>query len=245
MSFLADLKTLYQVTFRPIRGQDHASRMESFYGAQAAGYDAFRERLLKGRAEMYQAIDPPQGAVWIDMGGGTGANLEQLGDRIHSLSRCVIVDISQSMLDVAKQRIQRRGWQHVETLQADVTAGPVVSEPVDVVTFSYSLTMIPDWPLALETAKSMLKPGGTIGVVDFYISRKHPSEAQRRHRWFTRSFWPIWFAVNNVYPTPDHLAYLQSHFDQISLHESSAGVPYVPLLKSPYYWFIGRKREGE
>ena len=35
---------------------------------------------------------------------------------------------------------------------------------VDVVTFSYALTMIPDWRAAIRNAFRMLKPGGRIGV---------------------------------------------------------------------------------
>ena len=31
--------------------------------------------------------------------------------------------------------------------------------------FSYTLSMIPDWFAALENARRLLKPGGTIGVV--------------------------------------------------------------------------------
>ena len=52
---------------------------------------------------------------------------------------------------------------------------------MDVVTFSYSLTMIPNWFQALERAYAALKPGGMIGVVDFYISRKWPAPGMRRH----------------------------------------------------------------
>ena len=56
---------------------------------------------------------------------------------------------------------------------------------MDVVTFSYSLTMIPDWFLAVDHAWRLLRPGGTIGVVDFYVSRKHPDPGWRRHPWST------------------------------------------------------------
>ena len=51
---------------------------------------------------------------------------------------------------------------------ADATRFRPPEGAADVVTFSYSLTMIPDWFAALENAAAMLKPGGTIGVVDFY-----------------------------------------------------------------------------
>ena len=48
--------------------------------------------------------------------------------------------------------------------------------PADVVTFSYSLTMIPDWVRALEQAWALLKPGGTIGIVDFYVASQTAPE---------------------------------------------------------------------
>ena len=44
--------------------------------------------------------------------------------------------------------------------------------PADVVRESYSLTMIPDWFAALDQAYAMLKPGGTIGIVDFFVARE-------------------------------------------------------------------------
>ena len=51
MGVFADLKILYHLTLKPVRGKDHAARMESFYAGQADAYDDFRKRLLKGRQE--------------------------------------------------------------------------------------------------------------------------------------------------------------------------------------------------
>ena len=73
------------------------------------------------------------------------------------------------LLQAANQRIgatvgetSRRCWRMRPRLEPD-------DGPVDAVTFSYSLTMIPDWFQAIERAYESLKPGGMIGVVDFYI----------------------------------------------------------------------------
>lgn len=242
MGFFQDLKILYHLALRPVRGKDHAARMESFYSGQADAYDDFRKRLLHGREELFQKIDVPEGGVWVDLGGGTGANMEFIAEAVPRLSKVYVVDLASSLLNVARERFEKRGWTHAEAIEADATQWQPPEGAADVVTFSYSLTMIPDWFSAIENALRMLKPGGKIGVVDFYVARKHAAENMQRHSWFTRSFWPVWFASDNVFPSTDHLPFLQSHLATEWCRESRSKVPYIPLIRTPFYQFIGSKR---
>lgn len=242
MALLADLRILYHLALKPVRGKDHADRMESFYAGQAQGYDDFRKRLLRGRKELYDQIQAPEGGVWVEMGGGTGSNLEYLGDRVQKLSKAYVVDLSSSLLDVAADRAKQRGWSNVEAVEADATSWQVQGG-ADVVTFSYSLTMIPDWFAAIENARRLLKPGGRLGVVDFYVSRKFPNSNHKSHNWFTRNFWPLWFGNDNVFPSPDHVPFLFRSFDAELFTEHRAKVPYIPVIRVPYYNFIGRPKD--
>jgi S-adenosylmethionine-diacylgycerolhomoserine-N-methlytransferase len=242
MGLFADAKIIYHMLFKPVRGKDHADRMESFYGGQATAYDDFRKRLLKGREELWRQLPKPAGGVWVDMGGGTGANLENMRSEIGTLQKVYVVDLSQSLLNVARDRATREGWTNVQPTLADATRFTPEEGLADVVTFSYSLTMIPNWFAAVENAHRILKPGGVLGAVDFYVSRKYPAQGLRRHRWFARTLWPPWFATDNVYPSPDHLPFLQHHFEQEYLTEQWSKLPYVPFLRTPYYVFVGRKR---
>lgn len=241
MSVLSDIKTVYHLTLAPVRGDSHAARLENFYARQADDYDRFRDRLLHGREALWQSLPCPSGGVWVDLGGGTGANLERIGPRLASLSQVYVVDLSASLLAVARRRIADRGWRNVQAVEADATQFQP-ERLADVVTFSYSLTMIPDWFAAIQQAERLLRPGGTIGVVDFYVSRKHASGDRMRHSWTTRTFWPAWFALDNVILSPDHVPYLQQRFDVQRFSEHRAKVPYLPLVRVPYYTFIGRKR---
>jgi S-adenosylmethionine-diacylgycerolhomoserine-N-methlytransferase len=243
MSFFSDLQVLYHLALKPIRGESHEERLESFYSGQADAYDDFRRRLLQGRQELWDTIDPPEDAVWVDMGGGTGANLEWFGDKLAKLRHVYIVDLAPSLLAVAQKRIDEQGWTNVSTVHADATQWQPPEGPADVVTFSYSLTMIPDWFAAIDNARRMLRAGGQIGVVDFFVSRKYPSDDQTQHSWFSRNFWPVWFGSDNVFPSPDHLPYLRRAFDTVHLSEHYASVPYLFFLSTPYYRFVGRKRE--
>ncbi|RMF87030.1 MAG: class I SAM-dependent methyltransferase [Planctomycetota bacterium] len=240
MGVFSDLKILYHMVMRPGRGKDHAERLESFYAGQAEHYDEFRKRLLQGREDLWKAIGVPADGVWVDVGAGTGSNAEYFGDRIGELRKLILVDLSRSLLKVADRRIEKHGWKNVVTQEADATVYRP-DEPVDVVTFSYSLTMIPDWFAAIDNAVAMLKPGGKVGVVDFYVSRKHPEEGMRRHRGLTRLFWTGWFNYDNVFPSPDHIPYLKRRLKCVHLEERKAKVPYLPLVRAPYYIFIGEK----
>ncbi len=241
MGLLSDLKVLFHLTLKPVRGRDHAARLESFYAGQAETYDDFRRRLLQGREELWRELPIPDDGVWVDLGGGTGGNLEFLADHIHRLKKVYVVDLSPSLLEVARRRVAERGWSNVEAVEADATLFHPAVGPADVVTFSYSLTMIPDWFAAIENALTMLKPGGHLGVVDFYVSRKYPPDGLARHRWLTRHFWPAWFGNDNVYLSPDHVPFLHRHFEPVHFSEHRAKVPYLPLVRTPYYRFIGRK----
>ncbi len=176
------------------------------------------------------------------MGGGTGANLEFIGGNISKFNKLYVVDLAGSLLKVVNKRCEKNGWTNVEAVVGDATQWTPPEGSVDVVTFSYSLTMIPDWFAAIENAKRILKPGGRIGVIDFYVSRKHPDAQLRRHRWSTRSFWPVWFSNDNVFPSPDHLPFLRHHFETEFLQESTNRMPYMPMTTVPYYQFIGSKR---
>ena len=241
MGFVADMKILYHMLLKPVKGDSHAQRMESFYGDQAEGYDDFRRRLLKGRELLWDKLPKEEGCVWVDMGGGTGANIENFGDQITKPRQIYVVDLSSSLLKVAADRFDQKGWTNVTTVEADATKFKPDQGLADVVTFSYSLTMIPDWFAAIENAKAILKPGGLIGVVDFYVSRKFPAAETRKHSWFTRNFWPSWFATDNVFPCADHLPFLRHHFDTLFLEENANRLPYVPLIRAPYYVFVGQK----
>ena len=241
MSLREDIRVLYHLVCTGSRGRSHAERLERFYAGQAEGYDRFRERLLHGRRELCTRLAPPAGGVWVDLGGGTAATLEFAAAAVAAVRAVYVVDLSPSLLRVAHRRIDRLGWRNVTPVRADACRFVPPEGAADLVTFSYSLTMIPDWFRAVDHARRLLKPGGTIGVVDFYVSRKHPAPGRRRHAVFTRHFWPLWFAVDNVFLSADHVPYLHARFRADTFTEALGAVPYMPGLRVPYYVFVGRR----
>jgi S-adenosylmethionine-diacylgycerolhomoserine-N-methlytransferase len=121
----------------------------------------------------------------------------------------------------------------VRVTEADATAWRP-DEPVDAVYLSYALTMIPHWRRAVDNAFAMLKPGGTLGVVDFTLS-------PRRQGRLAMAFWRLWFAHDGVRLDAAHLPYLAEVALEVTRREAAARVPYLAGLRAPYYLFVGRK----
>jgi S-adenosylmethionine-diacylgycerolhomoserine-N-methlytransferase len=240
MSLVSDLKILWHLAVAPVGGATHAERMDNFYRGQSAGYDAFRERLLHGRSELIERVTANAGGTWVDLGGGTGANLAFAGHRLPAFKQVYIVDLARSLLKVADDRAAERGWTNVSTVAADATRYSPPG-PVDLVTFSYSLTMIPDWFAAIDRAWEMLRPGQYLGVVDFYVGRKFAGSGRSQHHWLTRSLLPLWFGADNVFLSDDHIPYLQHRFETVFLAERRGRIPWLPGVRAPHYLFVGRK----
>jgi|JI9StandDraft_2_1071091.scaffolds.fasta_scaffold03344_6 S-adenosylmethionine-diacylgycerolhomoserine-N-methlytransferase len=243
MGLWDDMKVLYEVNFKSIRGDTHAERLDSFYAPQAALYDGFREKFLHGRREMVTKLPLEAGSVWIDFGCGTGSNLEYVAEKVPTLQQVYLVDLSAALLDIARKRIESHGWTNVSIVREDVSRWLLAENSADVATFSYSLTMIPDWFQALSQARRMLKTGGAIGVADFYIARKYPDPGRAKHPRWLKSWWQYFFARDNVMLNADHLPFLERHFETVSVEERQRTIPYIPFPKVPYYSFIGRKSE--
>jgi S-adenosylmethionine-diacylgycerolhomoserine-N-methlytransferase len=233
----ADAQVLWQMLRGQSRRGTHAERLQAFYGPQAYRYDAFRERLLHGRRELIERLDPPIGGRVVELGGGTGRNLWFFGARLAELASVELVDLCPALLEQARHRTEHLA--NVQVVEADaVTYRPKCA--VDCVYLSYSLTMIPQWRSAIDNALAMLKPGGTLGVVDFYVSNRTPGSGLPSHGAFDRFFWPRWFAHDGVYLNPDHLHRLRALLPHHELLERRAPIPYLPGLRVPYYLFVGR-----
>lgn len=219
-------------------GGSHAERLAAFYAPQAERYDHFRDRLLHGREELMAMLPVRRGDHIVEMGGGTGRNAERLGPRITRLESYTIVDLCPPLLARARERASRISALRIE--EGDATTW-TPSHRVDCVVFSYALTMIPDWQRAIDNAAAMLRPGGVVAVVDFYVGHEHPAPGMVRHGRWTRTFWPRWFRHDGVHLGPERLDYLRSSFATACLAERFGDVPYLPGLRVPHYLFIGRR----
>lgn len=241
MSRLDALRGDFAVVQRMLRGMpraaSHAEALSAFYAPQARHYDRFRERLLRGREALIERLPLTDGARIVELGGGTGRNADFFGAKLDRVESLTIVDVCAPLLAQARERAKH--FAPMRVIEADATKYRP-AQPVDCVYFSYALTMIPNWRSAIANAMSMLKPGGVLGVVDFYVSDAQPDAGCVRHGALTRSFWPAWFGHDGVRLDPRHLSTLRRLLPDHAFAESRAAVPFLPFGRVPYYVFVGR-----
>lgn len=144
----------------------HAQLMDDVYRSQRHIYDATRKYFLFGRDRLIDGLDLRPGGTLLEIGCGTGRNLDRTARRCPA-TRLFGLDISSQMLISAQARLGERA----ALAQADACAfSPAAlfgQTGFDRVMISFALSMIPDWQGALATACNALAPGGALHIVDF------------------------------------------------------------------------------
>lgn len=164
--------------------------MNRIYRRQRYIYDFTRKYYLLGRDRMIAEIDARDGARVLEIGCGTGRNLIAAARRYPG-ARCFGIDVSTEMLNSAIRAISRAGLAaQIRVAHGDATRFDPQSlfgtAQFDRIFISYSLSMIPQWRGVVDTAISLLAPGGELRIVDFG-GQEHLPDAFRRllRRWLS------------------------------------------------------------
>lgn len=156
---------------QPADASSHIAFLDRYYGRQRRAYDLTRRLFLLGRERMLRNLAIQPGERVLELGCGTARNLLWLAKR-EAAATYHGVDASREMLKTAADRVRSSNVdvilsQHrAESLTSPGMLG--VSQGFDVVFFSYSLSMMPDWRGALAAAMSCLRPSGRLAIVDFW-----------------------------------------------------------------------------
>lgn len=143
------------------------SAVQRFYRFHAHVYDGTRWTILHGRRRAAEKLALSRDASVLEVGCGTGLNFRYVQKHLDPQhGRLVGLDFSHDMLRIAERRVAGRDWHNVELIQGDATAMNL-GRKFDGILFAYSITMIPNWPAAIDRAAEHLKPGGKLVVLDF------------------------------------------------------------------------------
>jgi ArsR family transcriptional regulator len=117
------------------------------------------------------ALAPRQ--VYADLGAGEGLISQLLAARA---KKVIAVDHSPRMVEVGRDLAKRSGLKNLEYRQGDMEQPPIRPGSVDVVILSQALHHAVHPPRALEAAWKILRPGGTVLILDLV---EHSFEAAR------------------------------------------------------------------
>ncbi|KAF8821081.1 hypothetical protein IE077_002480 [Cardiosporidium cionae] len=235
-----------------------SGKVELFYKFQKEGYDGFREHMLHARPILMTALPilKRKKMVWIDVGGGTARNLEFFHvDTLRTYFKAIyIVDVSPSLLEIAARRIRALKLDDfVILLRCDFTSSSVFEhipqkKCVDIITFSYSLSMISNSKSAIRNSLYFLKPRGRgiIGIADFFVDGQHDTTRHKVlsiFRSVEKRFLRWWFANDGVHLLdPNVMQLLTSQTETIWEQRFRGSVPFLPFLKPMHGVFIGSTR---
>ena len=152
-------------------------------GAYVHGYQRRESERLQDQAGslvdlLHSDTSYPPGAIVLEAGCGTGAQTITLA-RNSPGARITSVDISADSLKEAKARADAARITNVEFRQADIFALPFDRESFDHLFVCFVLEHLPRPSDALLRLRELLKPGGTITVIegDHGSAYFHPESA--------------------------------------------------------------------
>jgi SAM-dependent methyltransferase len=107
----------------------------------------------------------PAGSRVLEAGCGVGAQTLTLA-RNSPDAHITSIDLSPTSVEQAKRTVEAAGFRNVVFQQADIFALPFAPASFDHVFVCFVLEHLPHPQHALQTLKRMLKPGGTITVIE-------------------------------------------------------------------------------
>ena len=134
------------------------------------GYDGREAARLEDQARTLEELlhadtGFPDGSTVLEAGCGTGAQTIALAQRSMG-ARIVAVDVSAASLAQARARVSAAGLGNVEFQQADLLAMPFAPASFDHVFLCFVLEHLPDPGATLAAVRSLIRPGGTITVIE-------------------------------------------------------------------------------
>ncbi len=150
-------------------------------------YPLFGFRVKQYRQDTIAALALRPGDTVVELACGTGLNFPYVQRVIGPRGRIIGVDLTDAMLEVARDRVHREGWTNVELVQADVAEWQFPAG-VSGVFSTFAITIVPDYDAILERASRALRPEGRLAVFDFKEPAGWPAWLVRLAAWLNKPF---------------------------------------------------------
>ena len=153
------------------KSKEKGEQVEQMFDNIAHSYDLLNHRLSWGidRRWRRKAIDqllPLAPKRMLDVATGTGDFAILAARRLHP-QELTGSDISESMMDIARQKVEREGLADIIELQReDCMALTFADNTFDAVTSAFGIRNFPDLDKGLHEMYRVLRPGGQLSIVE-------------------------------------------------------------------------------
>ena len=122
--------------------------------------------------EIIRLLNPKDADVVLDIASGTGEPGLTIATMLKD-GKVIITDLSEEMLEVARENATKRGIKNIETRACDVCELPFADNTFDAVSCRFGFMFFPDMLLAAKEMVRVLKPGGKIATSVWNVPDKN------------------------------------------------------------------------
>jgi demethylmenaquinone methyltransferase/2-methoxy-6-polyprenyl-1,4-benzoquinol methylase len=161
--------------FESVPLEDKQAMVDDVFSSVAHRYDLMNDLMSGGlhrlwKGAMVSALNPPKhGRKWrlLDVAGGTGDIAFRIADRSGRHADITVVDTNGAMLDVGRERAEKRDLADIAFREANAESLPFADASFDAYTIAFGIRNVPRIEAALSEAFRVLKHGGRFLCLEF------------------------------------------------------------------------------
>jgi ArsR family transcriptional regulator len=161
---------------------ERSEEASAYFARNAARWDELRSLYVSEtdvEAAILAAAGPGPFDRLVDLGSGTGRMLTLLGPRARA---AIGLDLSQQMLNIARDHTAEAGLDRCELRHGDIFATGLPDASADLVVVHQVLHYLSDPAAAVAEAARLVAPGGRLLLVDFAQHRLEFLRQAHQHR---------------------------------------------------------------
>src|SRR3989338_8992825 len=159
--------------YQEIPVEEKTERVAEVFHSVAEKYDVMNDLMSLGIHRLWKrfAIDllaAKKGQQVLDVAAGTGDLALKLARRVGEEGRVVLIDINESMLQIARRRLIDHGLvSNIDYIQANAEQLPLANNEFEGIIMGFGLRNVTDKAAALSSLYRVLKPGYACIILEF------------------------------------------------------------------------------